>query len=57
MGKTPRSSPLDGASTPMLHVVDAGNVNNMRTGMRVRARWADKTVGAIRDIDAFVPEA
>ena len=48
---------LDGASTPLLHIVDAGSEAKMKTGMRVRARWAEKTVGAIRDIDAFVPEA
>jgi hypothetical protein len=48
---------LDGASTPLLHVVDAGSESAMRTGMRVRARWAEKTVGAITDIAAFVPEA
>ncbi len=48
---------LDGAATPLLHVVDAGSEGKMRTGMRVRARWADQTVGAISDISAFVPEA
>jgi hypothetical protein len=48
---------LDGAATPMLHVVDAGSVAKMKTGMRVRARWREQTVGAITDIAAFVPEA
>jgi uncharacterized OB-fold protein len=48
---------LDGAATPLLHVVDAGSEIRMKTGMRVRARWADKTIGAITDIAAFVPEA
>jgi uncharacterized OB-fold protein len=48
---------LDGASTPLLHVVDAGSESAMRTGMRVRARWAEQTAGAITDIAAFVPEA
>jgi uncharacterized OB-fold protein len=48
---------LDGAATPMLHVVDAGSAAKMRTGMRVRARWREQTVGAITDIAAFVPEA
>lgn len=47
---------LDGASTPLLHVVDAGSASAMKTGMRVRARWADARVGAITDIAAFVPE-
>ena len=46
---------LDGADTPLLHVVDAGQESSMRTGMRVRARWAEPTVGAITDIACFVP--
>jgi uncharacterized OB-fold protein len=48
---------LDGASTPFVHVVDAGTASAMKTGMRVRARWAENRVGAITDIAAFVPEA
>ena len=39
----------------MLHAVDAGSATAMRTGMRVRARWADSTVGHIRDIACFEP--
>ena len=46
---------LDGADTNLLHVVDAGSESEMRTGMRVRARWVDQPVGAITDIQAFVP--
>ena len=46
---------LDGADTAMLHAVDAGTATAMRTGMRVRARWADSTVGHIRDIACFEP--
>jgi uncharacterized OB-fold protein len=46
---------LDGADTAMLHAVDAGSAEAMRTGMRVRARWADNTVGHIRDIACFEP--
>lgn len=45
---------LDGAATPFLHVVDAGDESNMETGMRVKARWADETVGSITDF-VFVP--
>ena len=48
---------LDGAATPLLHVIDAGSESLMKTGMRVRARWRAETVGAITDITAFVPEA
>ena len=47
---------LDGADTAMLHVVDAGDESAMTTGMRVRARWREKTVGEIHDIECFVPE-
>ena len=47
---------LDGADTALLHAVDAGSESRMRTGMRVRARFADERVGAIGDIEAFVPE-
>jgi uncharacterized OB-fold protein len=46
---------LDGADTAMLHAVDAGSAAAMRTGMRVRARWAPGTVGDIRDIACFEP--
>ncbi len=48
---------LDGADTGMLHAVDAGSEAGMRTGMRVEPRWREKTVGEIRDIECFVPEA
>ena len=46
---------LDGADTAMLHAVDAGTPDAMRTGMRVRVRWADSPVGHIRDIACFEP--
>jgi uncharacterized OB-fold protein len=46
---------LDGADTAMLHAVDAGSASAMRTGMRVRARWAAERVGSIRDIACFEP--
>lgn len=44
---------LDGADTGLLHVVDAGEEAAMRTGMRVRVRWRDETVGDIHDIACF----
>jgi len=44
---------LDGADTGMLAAVDAGSADVMRTGMRVRARWADERVGSIRDLACF----
>ncbi len=46
---------LDGADTAMLHAVDAGSAEAMRTGMRVRVRWAASTSGDIRDIACFEP--
>ena len=48
---------LDGAATSLLHVVDAGSESAIKTGMRVRARWAEQPAGAITDIQAFVPIA
>ncbi len=46
---------LDGADTAMLHAVDAGEAAAMRTGMRVRARFAAERRGAITDIACFEP--
>ncbi len=46
---------LDGADTPLLHAVDAGERARMRTGMRVRVRWSADPVGHIRDIACFEP--
>ncbi|MDO2381053.1 OB-fold domain-containing protein [Rhodococcus electrodiphilus] len=46
---------LDGADTTLLHAVDVPDPADMRTGMRVRVRWADDRVGHIRDIAGFEP--
>jgi len=46
---------LDGADTAMLHAVDSALAAVMRTGLRVRARWAANRVGSIRDIACFEP--
>lgn len=46
---------LDGADTPLLHAVDAGARESMRTGMRVRIRWATTRSGHVRDIACFEP--
>src|ERR1051325_6765966 len=48
---------LDGADTAMLHVVDAGSEANMKTGMRVRARWRAARDGRIQDIECFEVES
>jgi uncharacterized OB-fold protein len=45
---------LDGADTGLLHALDAPR-ESIRTGMRVRIRWADETVGYINDIACFEP--
>lgn len=47
---------LDGADTPMLHAVDAGEPARMADGMRVRARWASQKKGSIRDLACFEPD-
>ncbi len=44
---------LDGADTPLIHAVDAGTPDAIRTGARVHVHWADETVGAITDIAYF----
>jgi uncharacterized OB-fold protein len=46
---------LDGADTGMLHALDVASPDDVRTGMRVRARWRDAPVGHIRDIVCFEP--
>ncbi len=44
---------LDGADTPLMHAVDAGKPEAIRTGTRVHVHWAEETVGAITDIAYF----
>jgi uncharacterized protein len=46
---------LDGADTALLHAVDVPGPDHLRTGMRVRIRWAAETVGRIQDIACFEP--
>ncbi len=48
---------LDGASTSMLHVLDADDPEQIATGLRVVADFAPvaERVGRIQDIRAFVP--
>ncbi|MFI5618712.1 Zn-ribbon domain-containing OB-fold protein [Streptomyces sp. NPDC051567] len=47
---------LDGATTALLHVLDAPGPEAVRSGMRVRVRWAAARTGAITDIACFEPE-
>ena len=44
---------LDGADTALMHAVDAGKPEAIKTGTRVHVHWADETVGAITDIAYF----
>ena len=46
---------LDGADTAMLHAVDAGEPDAMKTGMRVVPRWRAERIGMVTDIECFVP--
>ncbi|HVA61126.1 MAG TPA: OB-fold domain-containing protein [Mycobacteriales bacterium] len=47
---------LDGADTGMLAAVDVEGPAAIRTGLRVRVRWAEHRVGSIRDLLCFQPE-
>jgi uncharacterized protein len=46
---------LDGATTPVLHAIDAGSPAAMANGMRVAPRWKGRRIGHITDISCFVP--
>jgi uncharacterized OB-fold protein len=47
---------LDGADTALVHAVRAASLDEMSTGMRVRAQWRDERRQSIADV-YFVPEA
>ena len=47
---------LDGSDTSMLHAVLADSPSEMRTGMRVTAKWREERVGHITDLAGFTPE-
>ena len=44
---------LDGADVPMVHWVRADQESDISTGARVRAVWAEQTIGFITDINGF----
>lgn len=46
---------LDGADTALLHAVDAGSPDAMRTGLRVSPHWSPARTGSISDISYFEP--
>ncbi len=45
----------DGADTTLVHVVDAGGIGAMATGLRVTPRWRPERAGRIDDIECWVP--
>jgi uncharacterized OB-fold protein len=46
---------LDGADTPMAHIVEGIEPENMTEGLKVKAVFADQTTNTILDIDHFEP--
>ncbi|MDG1943335.1 MAG: OB-fold domain-containing protein [Halioglobus sp.] len=44
---------LDGADVPMIHCVAAKSEGHVTSGARVRAVWADETIGFMTDIRCF----
>jgi len=47
----------DGAGVGFLQAVDAGSIEAMATGMRVRPRWAAEREGTIHDLECWEPDA
>jgi uncharacterized OB-fold protein len=49
---------LDGADTAILHVVDSGGPDQLASGDRVTVRFRPESerIGAMADIEAFVPD-
>ncbi len=45
----------DGADTAMVHAVDAGTVDAMHTGLRVRPRWRAEPHNMIDDLACWEP--
>jgi uncharacterized OB-fold protein len=46
---------LDGADTPITHIVAGIDPEKVKIGLRVEAVFADKTTNTILDIDHFAP--
>jgi uncharacterized OB-fold protein len=45
----------DGADTAMVSAVDAGAIDQMSTGMKVRARFKSESHGLVTDLEAWEP--
>ncbi|MGH3351217.1 MAG: Zn-ribbon domain-containing OB-fold protein [Nocardioides sp.] len=41
---------IDGADVPWLHAVEVASPDDIETGMRVRARWAEERTGSVTDL-------
>ncbi|MFO7560053.1 MAG: Zn-ribbon domain-containing OB-fold protein [Desulfobacterales bacterium] len=46
---------LDGADTPMVHILEGVDMDAVQAGMKVKAVFAEKTTNTILDIDHFEP--
>ena len=46
---------LDGADTPLVHLMECGDMANAEIGMKVKAVFAEKRTGSILDISHFEP--
>lgn len=46
---------LDGTDTPLLHIVGNCDVDEMRMGMRVVAKWADELIPSLAAVRYFEP--
>jgi hypothetical protein len=46
---------LDGADTPMVHILEGVDMDDVQLGAKVKAVFAEKTTNTILDIDHFKP--
>ena len=46
---------LDNADTPMVHILEGVDMDNVQSGMKVKAIFAEQTTNTILDIDHFEP--
>jgi len=46
---------LDGADTPMVHILEGIDLQKIQIGMKVQAVFAEKSTNTILDIDHFEP--
>ena len=46
---------LDGADTPLAHLLECGDAANATVGMKVKAVFAEERIGSVLDISHFEP--